>query len=441
MMRFNDSFSFDQRLYAVDIRGSQAYAQALQLAGLLTDEEGNIIQQGLKKIEAEFNAGEFEVKAGDEDIHTAVERRLTELIGDVAGKLHTGRSRNDQVAVDIRLYVMKEIDHTIQLLEALQLKIVEKAENHMDVLMPGFTHLQPAQPILFSHWLMSFFWMFERDKSRLKDARERTSISPLGSGALAGNPFDIDREKLAEALEMKSVSMNSIDAVSDRDFVTEFMFALSLIAVHISRLAEDMIIFSNPAFGYLQIGEAFSTGSSLMPQKRNPDSMELARSKTGRVIAALVNMLIVLKGLPSTYNKDLQEDKEALFDAIDHLGMTLSVIAGVVDSLEIFPEKMMAHLDESMLATEMADYLVDRGVPFREAHHIIGKVIQYADKNHLRLSEIPLQVLKEISPEFEENLPQIFNFRLAVNKKNGVGGTGFQAVARQIEIAKEIFSV
>ncbi len=441
MKRFNDSFSFDQRLYAVDIRGSQAYAQALQLAGLLTDEEGNIIQQGLKKIEAEFNAGEFEAKAGDEDIHTAVERRLTELIGDVAGKLHTGRSRNDQVAVDIRLYVMEEIDHTIQLLEALQLKIVEKAENHMDVLMPGFTHLQPAQPILFSHWLMSFFWMFERDKSRLKDARERTSISPLGSGALAGNPFDIDREKLAEALEMKSVSMNSIDAVSDRDFVAEFMFALSLIAVHISRLAEDMIIFSNPAFGYLQIGEAFSTGSSLMPQKRNPDSMELARGKTGRVIAALVNMLIVLKGLPSTYNKDLQEDKEALFDAIDHLGMTLSVIAGVVDSLEIFPEKMMAHLDESMLATEMADYLVDRGVPFREAHHIIGKVIQYAEKNHLRLSEIPLQVLKEISPEFEENLPQIFNFRLAVNKKNGVGGTGFQAVARQIDIAKEIFSV
>jgi len=437
MKQFNDSFRFDQRLYAVDIQGSLAYAEALHLIGLITSTERDSIQRGLEKIKNEFDAGQFEAKASDEDIHTAVERRLSELIGEAAGKLHTGRSRNDQVAVDLRLYVLGEIGQTISLLETLQNKIIAKAEAHMDVLMPGFTHLQPAQPILFSHWLMSFFWMFERDKARLNDALERTSVSPLGSGALAGNPFHIDREKIAKELGMASVSMNSLDAVSDRDFVAEFLFALSLIAVHTSHFAEDIILFSNPAFNYLQIGQAYSTGSSLMPQKRNPDSMELARAKTGRIISALVNILIVLKGLPSTYNKDLQEDKEALFDSVDNLTLTLSVVAGVVDSLVVFPEKMLAHLNEAMLATDLADYLVDRGLPFREAHHKIGEVIRYAEENNTPLSEIPLPVLKSIAPQFEEDIQKVFDFTQAICKKDGVGGTAPQALKSQIKAAKE----
>jgi len=438
MKQFNDSFRFDQRLYAADIQGSLVYAEALQSIGLISSAERTAIQEGLKKIEAEFDVGQFESKTGDEDIHTAVERRLSELIGEAAGKLHTGRSRNDQVALDLRLYVMQEIGRTIGLLGALQHNIIAKAEAHSDVLMPGFTHLQPAQPILFSHWLMSFFWMFERDKARLNDALARTAVSPLGSGALAGNPFPIDRTKIAEELGMASISMNSLDAVSDRDFVAEFLFASSMIAVHISHFSEDIVLFSNPAFNYLQIGQAYSTGSSLMPQKRNPDSMELARAKTGRIISALVNLLIVLKGLPSTYNKDLQEDKEALFDSVDNLTLTLTVVAGVVDSLLVFPDKMLAHLNEAMLATDLADYLVGRGLPFREAHHKIGEVIRYAEENNTSLSEIPLPVLKNIAPQFEEDIHKVFNFMQAVCKKDGVGGTAPQALANQIKAAKEL---
>lgn len=437
MKQFNDSFRFDQRLYAVDIQGSLAYAEALHLIGLITGAELTSIHSGLMKIKTEFDEGKFEAIADDEDIHTAVERRLFELIGKTAGKLHTGRSRNDQIAVDLRLYVMQEIECTISLLVKLQQAIIAKAEAHINVLMPGFTHFQPAQPILFSHWLMSFFWMFERDKDRLKDALERTAISPLGSGALAGNPFDIDREMIAEKLGMASISMNSIDAVSDRDFIVEFLFASSLIAVHISHFAEDIILFSNPAFNYLKIGQAYSTGSSLMPQKRNPDSMELARGKTGRIISALMNLLIVLKGLPSTYNKDLQEDKESLFDSVDNLTLTLSVVIGVVDSLDIFPEQMLAHLNETMLATDMADYLVDHGVPFREAHQMIGEVIRYAEENSIPLSEISLEVLKNIAPQFGKDTQNIFDFMQSINKKDGIGGTGPQAVKKQIELAKE----
>ena len=436
MKQFNDSFRFDQRLYAVDIQGSLAYAEALHLTGLISGEERTSIQSGLIKIKTEFDEGQFKTIADDEDIHTAVERRLTEMIGETAGKLHTGRSRNDQVAVDLRLYVMQEIERTISLLVALQHTIISKAETQIDVLMPGFTHFQPAQPILFSHWLMSFFWKFERDKGRLLDALKRTAISPLGSGALAGNPFDIDRELIAENLGMASISMNSVDAVSDRDFVAEFLFASSLIAVHISHIAEDIILFSNPAFNYFQIGQAYSTGSSLMPQKRNPDSMELARGKTGRIISALINMLIVLKGLPSTYNKDLQEDKEPLFDSIDNLSLTLSVVTGVVESLVIFPENMLAHLNDSMLATDMADYLVDHGIPFREAHQIIGEVIRYAEENNLPLSEIPLEVLNDISPQFDEDIIHIFDFTQSITKKDGVGGTAPEALKKQLELAK-----
>ncbi|NQS92082.1 MAG: argininosuccinate lyase [Chloroflexi bacterium] len=440
MKQFNDSYRFDKRLYAEDIQGSLVYAGALKKTGLISSQELSLIEEGLEKIKNEFETEAFEAKSSDEDVHTAVERRLFELIGKTAGKLHTGRSRNDQVAVDLRLYVIKEIVLVIDLIKGLQQKLIAKSEVHLDVIMPGFTHLQPAQPILFSHWLMSFFWMFERDKDRLNDAQERTANSPLGSGALAGNPFNIDREWMAEKLGMASISMNSMDAVSDRDFAAEFLFALSMIAVHISHFAEDIILFSNPTFSFLQIGESYATGSSLMPQKQNPDAMELARGKTGRIISALLNLLIVLKGLPSTYNKDLQEDKEALFDSVDNITLTLSIVKEVVESLVISPEKMSAQLNETMLATDMADYLVIHGVPFREAHQVIGEVVRYAEENNMPLSKIPLEVLKNISPRFEEDIQNIFDFRHSINKKDGLGGTATKAVKQQIELAKEKLS-
>jgi argininosuccinate lyase len=441
MNQFNNSFRFDQRLYKADIVGSQVYAGALNLAGLISNAEYGNIQQGLERIKDEFDAGEFEHQAGDEDIHTAVERRLTELTGSVAGKLHTGRSRNDQVAVDLRLYVMQEIDLIILLIESLQRQIIGKAKEHLEVLMPGFTHLQPAQPILFSHWIMRYFWMLERDKTRLRDALKSTAVSPLGSGALAGNPFNVDREKMAQELGMSGVTQNSLDAVSDRDFAVEFLFALSLISVHISQFSEDLILFSNPAFGYIQIGDGFSTGSSLMPQKRNPDSMELSRGKAGRIISSLVNLLIMLKGLPSSYNKDLQEDKEAIFDSVDNLSMILSVVAGVVDSLIIFPDNMAAHLREDMLATDMADYLVARGVPFREAHHKIGEVIQYKEEHKIPLTETPLDVLQNIAPQFDKDIYQIFDYQQSIQNKNGIGGTAPKAVTKQINLAEGILGI
>lgn len=437
MKQFNDSFKFDRRLYAVDIQGSQAYASALHAVGLLSAQELASLRSGLHIIKDEFDTGKFERNFGDEDIHTAVERRLTELIGDAAGKLHTGRSRNDQVALDMRLYCMNEISKTVSLLETLQHSLIAQAEANLSFMMPGFTHLQPAQPILFSHWMMSFFWMFERDRARLNDALKRTAVSPLGAGALAGSPFGIDREKIAAELGMAAIFMNSMDAVSDRDFVAEFLFTLSMIAVHISHLAEDIVLFSNPAFKYLQIGEAFSTGSSLMPQKRNPDAMELARGKTGRVISSLFNVLIVLKGLPSTYNKDLQEDKQALFDSVDTTEMVLSIIAGVINSIEVFPENMLAQLTEEMLATDIADYLVEHGVPFREAHQKVGEVIKFAEEKDISLSEIPVSALNHISSKFDADVHKIFDFMRAISKKDSVGGTAPQAVKKQIEMAKE----
>ncbi|MBI9047379.1 MAG: argininosuccinate lyase [Anaerolineaceae bacterium] len=438
MKQFNDSFQFDKRLYAVDIEGSLAYADALCKIGLLSMAENSEIQKGLIKVRNEFDSGQFEDQPGDEDIHTAVERRLKEIIGEPAGKLHTGRSRNDQVGLDMRLFLMSEIEKVSILLSDIQKEIINKAEKHIEVIMPGFTHLQPAQPILFSHWIMRFFWMFQRDRSRLKDALKRTSISPLGSGALAGNPFPIDREAIAETLGMESVSMNSLDAVSDRDFVAEFLFVLSMVAVHVSQYAEDMILFCNPALGFLKIGESFSTGSSLMPQKRNPDSLELARGKSGRIISALVNLLIVLKGLPSTYNKDLQEDKEVLFDSLDQIKIILSVLSGVIESIKIFPENMEKQLSIEMLATDMADYLVDHGVAFREAHQIIGKIIQYGENNHIKITEIPLTILQGIAPQFKEDISKVFNFPQAIERKDSIGGTATRAVIKQIEEAKKL---
>jgi len=441
MERFNASIGFDVRLYRADIAGSIAYARALERAGLLTPEECQTIVAGLEQVRAEFDQGRFVVQPGDEDIHTAVERRLHELIGPLAGKLHTGRSRNDQVATDTRLYLLWEIDRLQESLTDLQQAIVEKAEEGLgepghEVIMPGYTHLQPAQPVLFSHWLLSYFWMFRRDGERLAGLRERVATLPLGSGALAGNPFGVDREFLARELGFARLAENSMDAVSDRDFITEFLAWAALLQMHLSRLAEDLILFSSPGYGFVTIDEAYATGSSLMPQKRNPDSLELVRGKTGRVYGHLMGLLTTMKGLPSTYNKDLQEDKEPLFDVVDTLAMELPIMAGVVRTLVIHPQRMAAALDDSLLATDLADELVRQGVPFREAHRLVGQVVRRAGELGVSLCDLPLAEYRTISEHFGPSLYQALDFQRSVERRSGRGGTAPQAVREQIKRAK-----
>lgn len=436
MRRFSDSFGFDRRLYGVDIRGSIAYAGALAEIGVLSADERRRIVEGLEQVRLEFDEGRFGVRPGDEDVHTAVERRLTELVGPVGGKLHTGRSRNDQVALDLRLWMLETIDCVQRDLAALQRVILDKAEAHLDLIMPGYTHLQPAQPVLFGHWLMSFFWMLARDRGRLADCRKRTAISPLGAGALAGNPFPIDRERLAGVLGLDGVTENSMDGVSDRDFVAEFLFCAALVGSHISRLAEDLILYSGPGYRFVRIGEAYTTGSSLMPQKRNPDSLELARGKSGRLLGDLMAMLVVLKGLPSTYNKDLQEDKQPIIDAADTLAVLLPVMAGVVGSLEVDAGAMRDAMDEAMLATDLADYLVRRGVAFREAHHLVGRLVKEAEGRGVALSALPLGVIQGISERIGEDVYGVFDVELSVRRRVVRGGTAPEAVRRQMAVAR-----
>jgi len=432
LRRLNDSIRFDCRLYAEDIAGSKAYARALAEAGVITQDEAETIIRGLQRVLEEFEAGGFVYSPDDEDIHTAVERRLIELVGPVGGKLHTGRSRNDQVATDTRLWLLNKLPQLDRLIEDVQLALLRRATEHTHTLMPGFTHLQPAQPITLGHWLMSFFWMLARDRERLEGVRQRTAVLPLGSGALAGTPFDIDRSALANELGFASYSQNSIDAVSDRDFIAETLFTLSLMNVHLSRLAEDIIIYSNPLFGFFSLGERYSTGSSLMPQKRNADPLELARGKTGRLIGHLSALLVTLKGLPSSYNKDLQEDKEGLFDAVDTMQMLLPVIAAVIYTLRVHDDRMSAALDEELLATDLADYLVEKGMPFRNAHHVVGRAVQLAARLGIQLSQVSLGHLQALSPLFEDDVREVFDFRRAVNRRRAPGGTAPETVAIQI---------
>jgi argininosuccinate lyase len=437
MKRFNDSIAFDRRLYRSDIQGSIAYAAALAESGLITQQENEIICEGLDKVQSEFESGAFQILPGDEDIHTAVERRLGELVGPVAGKLHTGRSRNDQVATDMRLYLLSEISALGVAVKRLQAAIVTKSEQHIGIVMPGYTHLQHAQPLLFSHWLMSYFWKLERDSARLADLGKRTSILPLGCGALAGNPFRIDREALAEKLGFSGVAENSVDAVSDRDFVVEFLAWASILQVHLSSLAEDLIIWSSREFGFLQVDEAYATGSSLMPQKRNPDSLELVRGKTGRVIGHLLGLLMTLKGLPSSYNKDLQEDKEGLFDVIDSLLVELPVVESVIRTLNVNAQRMSAALDDSMLATDLADYLVRKGVPFRRSHELVGKAVKRSELLGVSLRDLPLPEYVRIDGAFGGDVTEVFDFRASVEARDARGGTATASVREQLARARE----
>ncbi len=435
---FNDSISFDHRLYDVDITASVAYARALVGAGLLTPMEGEQLIAGLEQVRSEFGVGAFSFAAGDEDIHTAVERRLGECIGPLAGKLHTGRSRNDQVSTDLRLYLRGEADSLADSLTLLQRSIVNKAELHMDVIMPGYTHLQQAQPLLFSHWLMSYFWKFRRDQMRLRDVIHRASVMPLGAGAIAGTPFDIDRRFLAHELGFSAASANSVDAVSDRDYVVEFLCWSALLQVHISGLAEDLVLWASREFGFVEIDGRYATGSSLMPQKKNPDSLELMRGKTGRAVGHLVSMLIVLKGLPSGYNKDLQEDKEVLFDAVDTLRLELPIAAEIIDTLQVRPDRMADALDQLVLATDLADYLVRKGLPFRQSHRLVGQAVRRAEGLGVSLGSLPIEEYRQISPQFESDLYRVFDFRESIARRQTEGGTAIAAVAQQIERAKAL---
>ena len=432
LRQFNDSLPFDQRLWLEDIFGSMAYAEALARAGLLTIDEGDLLVAGLEQVAQEWRDGIFQIAPGDEDIHTAVERRLGELIGPTAGKLHTGRSRNDQVATDLRWWLRNRVDEFDALLAELISIAATRAEAEIDVLMPGYTHLQPAQPVRWSHWLLSHAWAWQRDRERLADLRHRVNRSPLGAGALAGNPFGVDRRALAADLGFDEPIANSIDAVRDRDYVVEFLSWAALLGVHLSQLAEDLILWSSREFGFVSVAEQFSTGSSIMPQKRNPDSLELLRGKSGRLTGNLVALLTVLKGMPAAYNKDLQEDKEPLFDSVDTLLVALPVATGVVQTLIINPQRMQAALGDELLATDLAEYLVRRGLPFRQSHELVGRAVKRAELLGVPLSRLPLAEYQAISPEFGEDVYGVFDFGQSVERRDVYGGTSRRAVLEQI---------
>jgi len=437
---YNQSLAFDQRLAEVDVLGSIAWARALQRAGVLTLAEAGEIEQGLQALLSEIQAGTFQINPKAEDIHSAVEQDLTTRIGPVAGKLHTGRSRNDQVATDTRLWLMHAIDATADLLKQLQAVLVARAEQDMDIILPGYTHFQRAQPILLSHLWLSHFWPLADDFQRLLQLRQRTALLPLGAGALAGAPFAVDRNFLAEQLGFVGILPNSLDAVSNRDFVAEYLFGAALIATHLSRLSEMLILYSTAEFGFVELADAYSTGSSLMPQKKNADPLELTRGKAGTLIGRLTGFLATLKGLPSAYDKDLQEDKQPLFEAADTLSLMLPVMAGLLSTLQVRPARMQAALDPAMLATDLADYLVERGVPFRQAHSIVGQAVRRALEIGVRLDALPLTEFQAIHPIFQADVSTVFDFAASVARRAVPGGTAPTAVRAQLAQAKAILA-
>ena len=433
--RYNASIGFDARLYDEDITGSVAWAEGLAAAGLLTADERDALLAGLEAVRAEFAAGAFAIVPDDEDIHSAVERRLTELVAPVGGKLHTGRSRNDQVATDFRLWLMRACDRLDVALRELQAALADSAAA-LDLPLPGYTHLQHAQPITWGHWALAHFWPLARDRQRFAAARRSAAVLPLGAAALAGTAFAIDRAALAARLGFGDVTANSLDAVSDRDFAAEFLFAAALLGVHLSRLAEQLILFSSAEFGFVRLADAYTTGSSIMPQKKNPDTLELTRGKSGRLIGHLTGFLATLKGLPSAYDKDLQEDKEPVFDAADTLELALPVMAGLLRTLELRPERMAAQLEAGLLATEVADYLVRRGLPFREAHQVVGRVVRLSEERGVAITELELEALQAISPHFGPDVADAMTVPAALAARDLPGGTGPGAVRTQLAAAR-----
>ena len=440
VQRLNASLPFDKRLYADDITASIVWSSGLEKAGVLTRQEAQSIKDGLETIRAEFDASKFNFHVNDEDIHTAVERRLVEIVGPVGGKLHTGRSRNDQVATDFRLWVMRACNRLRNHIGTLQKALLESAETNMNTVMPGYTHLQPAQPITWGHWALSHFWPLDRDQQRITQTHARAAILPLGSGALAGSAFDINRNDLADSLGFNAVSQNSLDAVSDRDFAADFLFSAAMIGIHLSRLSEQLILFTSAEFEFVELDDAYATGSSLLPQKKNPDTLELTRGKSGRLIGNLTGLLATLKGLPSAYDKDLQEDKEPLFDADDTVELALQVMSGVVSTMQLRPEKMAARIVPTLFSTDLADYLVERNVPFREAHEIVGKVVRHAEERGMSIDELSLTELQTFSTYFTKNVIEVFDVKTALMRRTLEGGTAPNALLQQLRLARSNIS-
>jgi argininosuccinate lyase len=436
--RFSESVSFDRRLYRHDIAGSVAHAAALARAGIISPAEQKKIQLALREIEKEIASGKFEWDQSLEDVHMNIESALTKKIGDTGAKLHTARSRNDQVALDLRLYIKEEIKRTSAQLKKLQRAFLALAGKYVDLVMPGYTHLQRAQPILFAHYLLGQVEAFARDSERLDDCFRRADVLPLGSGALAGSTIVLNRELIARDFGFARVSQNSLDAVSDRDFAAEFVFCLAMIGMHLSRLSEDLIIWSTSEFGFVEFSESFSTGSSLMPQKKNPDMAELTRGKTGRLYGNLISILTTLKALPSSYNRDLQEDKEALFDSVDTISAALEVFSEMGPQLKFNRERMKAAAtDPQLLATDLAEYLVKKGTPFREAHEIVGRVVGAAIARRKKLDEIPLVQLRKFSKQFDADVVRVFDVRRSLAARMAIGAPSPKNVKAQLKSWRE----
>jgi argininosuccinate lyase len=430
---YTTSIAVDRRLYPDDIAGSQAHARMLRAIGVLTREEQAAIDRGLREIKRELDRNEFPFDPGDEDIHMAVERRLGEKIGEVAGKLHTARSRNDQVATDLRLYGMRTCREMMLAIASLQEALLRRAQEHRQDVMPGYTHLQRAQVVSVAHHLLAYVEMLQRDIERFEDAHDRCNVLPLGSGALAGTTLPINRRMVAEELGFETISANSLDAVSDRDFAVEIVAACALLMVHLSRLGEEIVLWSSSEFGFVELPDAYATGSSLMPQKKNPDVLELARGRTGRTIGDLVALLTTLKGLPLAYNRDMQEDKPALFDAVDVSASTVAVITDVVRVLRFDTAALKAAAsDELLMATDVADYLVVKGVPFREAHRVVGRIVRDLQKQRSTFSAMDIDDWRRYSDRFDDAVLELFDVERALRRKEVAGGPGPKTVSRQL---------
>ncbi len=436
--RYTASVSFDKRLWQADIAGSLAHAAMLQRQGVISQDDLAAIQRGMQQVRAEIESGAFDWKLDLEDVHLNVEARLTQLVGDAGKRLHTGRSRNDQVATDVRLWLRGEIDRISALLGELQKALLTLAEQNVEVVMPGFTHLQVAQPVSFGHHMLAYVEMFARDQERMQDVRKRVNRLPLGAAALAGTSYPLDREWVARELGMEGVCQNSLDAVSDRDFAIEFTAAASLLMVHVSRFSEELVLWMSQNFGFIRIADRFTTGSSIMPQKKNPDVPELARGKTGRVVGHLVALITLMKGQPLAYNKDNQEDKEPLFDTVDTLVDTLRIFAEMAAGITVVPEAMESAARRGFAtATDLADYLVRKGLPFRDAHEVVAHAVKAAASHQCDLSELPLEVLRQFNPKIDKDVYDVMSLRGSLDARSTLGGTAPAQVRAQIARHRE----
>jgi argininosuccinate lyase len=433
VQRYTASVSFDQRLWQADIAGSLAHAEMLAAQGIISGQDHADIQRGMAQITADIEAGRFEWKLELEDVHLNIEARLTQLVGDAGKRLHTGRSRNDQVATDVRLWLRGEIDTLAPLLSDMQRALVHVADQNIDTILPGFTHMQVAQPVSFAHHLLAYVEMFARDAERLNEVRRRVNVLPLGAAALAGTSYPLDRERVAKTLGFNGVCQNSLDAVSDRDFAIEFSAFAAILMMHVSRMSEEIVLWMSQNFGFIDLADRYCTGSSIMPQKRNPDVAELARGKSGRVVGHLMALLTLMKGQPLTYNKDNQEDKEPLFDSVDTVRDTLRIMAEMVGGIIVKPDAMeRAALKGYATATDLADYLVKRGLPFRDAHEVVAQAVKFAMARGVSLSELPLQALQSFNALIGEDVYEVLSLRGSLNARNVLGGTAPAQVRAQL---------